>query len=205
MSENTQGSACTEFEFQAARDAGLPVLKITSSQITKHVISGVPNLDPITLILEDFGPGQGKVTITSFEGSWSHYWSHMGDKNKVAGFFCGCSDDYLVRKLSSGIRHEIDCDEPDALEALLKKEIIDARRQDDITHEQARDFYNRAGSFDRNHDGTDLLYEVLGDECWYRTPQQPNPEYEHLCEIVQAVKQAITSMEQHPAESRKEK
>lgn len=174
-------------------------MKISKSTVEKLVITdasmpeGLGTLDPITVIAEDFGPGQGKITITCFGEAWSHYWSHMGERNKLADFFCKCDEHYLAGKLKTGINSEIDDDDPDALIALLQKEIIKDRRQGDINHETARDRWNQAQNYDPRWDGHDLLCEVLGDEYWYCTPKKPNPEYAYLCRIIKTVQAALAA------------
>jgi hypothetical protein len=74
-------------------------MNITSSTVTKLVITGAPNLDPITVYAEDIGPRQGKIVIECWGKSWSGYWGGMGDC-MLAEFFCSCSVDYLSRKIS---------------------------------------------------------------------------------------------------------
>ena len=168
-------------------------MKIAKTTVEKLVITEVKNLDPISVIVEDFGPGQGKITITCFGDAWSHYWSHMGETNKLADFFCSCDEHYIARKLKNGIEDTISDDDPEALTRLLRGEIIKDRRLGDITREVARDYWDRAENYDAEFDGHELLYEVLGDEFWYRTPKKPNPDYEYLCLIIKTVQKAFKS------------
>lgn len=44
------------------------------------------------------------------------------------------------------------------------------------------------------YDGHELLYEVFGDEYWYRTPKKPNHEYEYLCQIIKTVQAAFKEL-----------
>ena len=166
-------------------------MKITESTVKKITITNVQDLDPVSVIAEDFGPGQGKITITCFGEAWSHYWSHMGETNKLADFFCSCDEHYLARKLKTGIKSEVDDDDPDALTELMRKEIIKDRREGDISKETARERWDRAENYDSRLDGHELLYEVFGDEYWYCTPKMPNPDYQYLCRIIKAVQAAL--------------
>ena len=61
-------------------------------------ISELKTLDPVSVYWEDFGPGQGRVTITCYGEAWTAYWPAMGDRT-VAKFFSDCDDDYLVNRL----------------------------------------------------------------------------------------------------------
>lgn len=174
-------------------------MKISRSTVEKIVITdaqspeGLGKLDPITVIAEDFGPGQGKITITCYGDAWSCYWGSMGEKTKLAEFFCGCDEHYLAGKLKTGIDDKIDDDDEEAMSRVLRAKIIKRRRKERFTKEEARDLYDKTAYYNHHHDGTDLLYEVLGDEWWYLTPKKPNPQYEYLCRIINAVKAAFSS------------
>ena len=165
-------------------------MKISQNQVTKLTISDVPNLDAVDVIVEDFGPGQGEITITCFGEAWSYYWSHMGEDTKLTDFFLKASTPYIVGKLKVGISATIDNDDSEELEILLKKEIIRMRRCNDLSADQAREFYNDAAGVEWGERG-DICSQVFGDEWWERTPKKPNPDYEHLCRIIQTVKEAF--------------
>ncbi|MFZ2269067.1 MAG: hypothetical protein WAV95_15940 [Azonexus sp.] len=168
-------------------------MEIEESTVKKITIRNVQNLDPVAVMVEDFGPGEGKITITCFGEAWSHYWSHMGETNKLADFFCSCGEHYLAGKLKTGIRDEVDDDDPEALTALMRKEIIKDRREGDISKGVARERWNKAEGYDSRWDGHELLYEVFGDEYWYCTPKKPNHEYEYLCRIIKTVQAALSA------------
>lgn len=57
-------------------------MKITESTVKKITITNVQNLDPVSVMVEDFGQGEGKITITCFGEAWSHYWRREGDISK---------------------------------------------------------------------------------------------------------------------------
>lgn len=172
-------------------------MKIEESTVKKLMITGVENLDPVAVMVENFGPGQGKITITCFGEAWSNYWSHMGDKTTLEQFFVQAGRDYLICKLKTGIQDEIDDDDSEALEKLLKLKIIKMRRQDDITRKQARDYWNQATGIDW-HDRHNVCPEIIGDEWWYTTPKKPNPDYEYLGRVVDTVKSAFKQLKEQP-------
>lgn len=41
-----------------------PPLQVERSTVTKLVITGAPNLDPITVFREDLAPCKGKITVS---------------------------------------------------------------------------------------------------------------------------------------------
>lgn len=55
------------------------------------------------IFLEDYEPGQGKITISDTEhGAFTHYWGAMG--SNISEFVQSINTDYFVRKLSSDDR-----------------------------------------------------------------------------------------------------
>lgn len=164
------------------------------------VSDGLGTLDPVSVIVEDFGPGAGKITITCFGEAWSNYWGSMGEQHTLMSFFLKCDSDYLVRKLKGGIEHEIRYLDAERMEKDLKAEIVRLRRQDDLTHEQAREYWNDAcGVGVDESDYSGIYADVFGDEWWYRLPRKPNPDYEYLTRIVQAVKAGFKQLQEQPA------
>ena len=102
---------------------------VKESTLTKLTITDVPNLDPINVIFEDYGPQRGKVTIEVCGDAWSYFWGAMGDGYTIKSFFLRADTDYLVRKFEIGIRSTIDDDSMEALQLAAKKEIIKDRRE----------------------------------------------------------------------------
>lgn len=165
-------------------------MQIEESTVTKLTIRDVPNLDPVAVIVEDFGPGQGKITITCFGEAWSHYWSHMGENTTLADFFCKCDEGYIAGKLKTGINSEVEDDDEDKLTAALRAQIIQDRRAGEYGTREARELWDDAGYVEW-YNRADLCYKVFGDEWYYMTPQKPNHEYVYLCRIIKAVQAAF--------------
>lgn len=72
-------------------------MNITQSTVQRIYIADA-GLDPITVLVEDFAPGKGQITITCFGEAWTAYWGGCGDKG-VTAFFCNAYSEYLVDKL----------------------------------------------------------------------------------------------------------
>lgn len=49
-------------------------LQVERSTVTKLVITGAQNLDPITVFLEDLAPCKGKITVSCWGKCWTAYW-----------------------------------------------------------------------------------------------------------------------------------
>lgn len=61
--------------------------------------SGLVDLDPLTVFLEDFRPGQGQLTVVCWGRAWTHYWGAMGEGYDLAKFISKASTGYIVGKL----------------------------------------------------------------------------------------------------------
>lgn len=165
-------------------------MKISTSQVTKLAITDLANMDPISVMVEDFGPGAGKITITSAGEAWSSYWSHMGEQHTLRSFFLKCNTPYLVGKLKTGIRSRIPDEDDGVLTAHLCKRIIERRRKGDLKREEARNLWDDAGQVIFG-EHADLCWHVFGAEWWEGMPKKVNPDYEWLAEIVDTVKAAF--------------
>lgn len=178
-------------------------MKVEISTCTKVVISDLINsefkLDPITVFLEDIAHRQGKIIIECYGQSWSAYWGGMGERT-IAEFFCSTDEHYLAGKLSN-VPSEID--DTESLPALAREEILQRRKQRDISASDAREMYDDAELLSVEHvdhlhgdlPAGELMQQVFGDEWWHCIPSKANPKYEYLCRIIRAVQAGLRSMQ----------
>ena len=61
-------------------------------------IHDAPKLDPITVVLQDVGPGQGRLIVECWCSAWAAYWGGMGDRT-LAEFIASCDACYVSGKL----------------------------------------------------------------------------------------------------------
>ena len=173
-------------------------MKIQKSQITKITITDIPQLDNIALYLEDYKIGQGKITITCFNESWSYYWGAMGN-NTLAEFIIDCDNHYLSGKLNPSVKADI-IDE-DGMDDFAKKEVIRRRREGSLYRKEARDIYDRCRDLCemKTYDSQEyakIMFLVFGDEWWdCPNPTKPNPKYQYFCRILDAVKEALRQIQ----------
>lgn len=161
-------------------------LTITATAITKYVITGGERLDPITVILEDLGPGQGRIIIECYGKTWSAYWGAMA--RPIAAFILQADNGYLVGKLAPGLDSTIP-DDGDALTIKAKGEIIRRRRLGDLTSDTARDLFDRCDTLTTTD--SDSMYAIFGDDWWNDLPTMPNPAYDYIDRIVTAVRDGL--------------
>jgi len=77
-------------------------MEIEKTTIEKLRITGIKNLDPVTIFLENFKSGEGEITIKCYGEGWSAYWGGMGDRT-IEKFFCDVNNDYIIGKLDGGL------------------------------------------------------------------------------------------------------
>jgi len=168
-------------------------MKIERTKVEKLKLTELDALDPITVILEDIAPRQGKIIIECYGQSWSSYWGGMGDRT-ISQFFCSCDNGYLIGNLSS-----INSMIPDwgGLPDHVKKEVIKIRRDGEFDKDQAREIWDEihwlegVESYDGLHAYSEMLVKVFGDDWWYGLPEKENPDYVYLSRIVDSVKVAL--------------
>ncbi|WP_116364395.1 hypothetical protein [Parahaliea mediterranea] len=149
-------------------------MEVSISQVEKMRITGAEGLDPISVIFEDFGPGQGKVTIEIYGEAWSHYWGAMGEQHKVKSFFASCNDDYLALKFIRGPSLEPDWDE-------ITDRLREVEQDEDITVTCEMECL----------DNSEAMQNAYG-ECWMvELPDRPTRERTYLNQICRAIKQAL--------------
>ncbi len=140
-------------------------MDIEESNTIKLHLSDLDSLDPVTIFLEDFSTGVGRITIVCFGEAWSALWGGMGD-NKIVEFFCSCDEHYIAKNLSRTPGSITDYEQ-------ISKDIgCDVDRD-------SMGFY------------TDKLSDAYGCEWYMDLPQTSNPEYRYLCRIIFAVQAGL--------------
>lgn len=183
-------------------------MKTETTQITKLLISdlmGEPfKLDPVTVILEDFEPGRGRIIIECYGTSWASSWSAMSGRT-VAQFVSDCGADYVIDSLTSVSRLRFS---PVEAVKLARRAVCDRRRRrglywehgDALERDEARALYDQASELrhmENINDGAHherLLTKLFGPEWWHALDGEavePNPSYLYLQRVVQAVQAGL--------------
>lgn len=173
-------------------------MKLEVSSVTKLRLTELEKLDPVTVILEDMGPGRGKIIIESFGQSWASFWPAMGSRS-IAQFFVSCDQHYLAGNLAGSIRDEVN--DEDAVELVCKKAILRVRRShpDLLSQSDARLLWDDEIGLHELQTGQHLfrgeldLCDLLFDCSFYdwQIPQKPNPDYERLCLLIRTVQDGL--------------
>lgn len=172
-------------------------MKVTQSTIQQLVITDVERLDPVRVMIENLRPGAGSITITCFGKSWTSYWGSMSDRS-IQEFFVDCNDSYLINCLDRGISSVLEGTDNDANIDFVKGQICRLRRDGEISSDEAREYWDEADGSENvkmlccDYNYRSPLLSLFGDDPWYAGwPTVPNPDYEYLERIVQAVREAI--------------
>lgn len=141
---------------------------ITTSIIEKKILSDLSSykLDPVTMILEDIGPGKGKLFIDCYGKAWTAYWGGMGS-HTIAQFINTSDVDYLANKLTNVPNRITDYEE------------ISRKIGHDVDRDTLAYFHEQ-------------IEENYGPDWCMDLPQTTHPDYTYLCRIVTAVKDAVS-------------
>lgn len=178
-------------------------LQVERSTVTKLVISGAPNLDPITVFLEDLAPCKGKITVSCWGKSWTAYWGGMWEGLSIGQFFCELNTSYIIGYFDQAMKSRQFSGEAIANKA--QRIVLKERRLFCYDQDEARELFDEAEdlrdspSIDHLHGAHgELMTKLFGDEWWRLTNDstEPNPDYIYLERIILAVQQALRQ-EQH--------
>lgn len=189
-------------------------MNIEETLIKRFRVTDVENLDPVTIMLEDFEPGKGKIVIECWGRSWSSFWPAMGGRT-ISEFFTSCNDDYLIRNLAPQTKtHEPDFEQ---FNKEIKQKICEMRRDSrgwefiggGLSKDLARQLYDIESWEDYI---TENPYEPIlcpsgidSDEfegldfCDFDVPEKLSTEYLYMQLIVRTVKAALSSTKHQKA------
>lgn len=85
----------------------------------------------------------GRVIINSSYGDWSFSWPYRGDQT-LAAFLCKLDMDYMGGKMLGADYYVFSVDET---KKSIRNYILDARKQTDLTKEEAREVWDHFTSF----------------------------------------------------------
>ncbi len=135
---------------------------IQTKMVEKLTISQT-GLDPIGVFVEDFKPGQAKVTIEIFGEAWTYYWGSMGP-HTLQEFFTDVP--YLATKFCRGSIYETDYT------------AISKRIGEEVDVSTLWYF------------GTEMS-NVYGEDWRMDLPTKPTKEYIYLTRIVEAIQEGF--------------
>ena len=181
-------------------------LQVDRSTVTKLVISGAPNLDPITVFLEDLAPCKGKITVSCWGKSWTAYWGGMWDGLSIGQFFCELNTSYIIGYFDQAMSSRQFSGE--ALANKAQRIVLKERRLFCYDQDEARELFDEAEdlrdspSIDHLHGAHgELMTKLFGYEWCHLADDatEPNPDYVYLDRIILAVQHALSQEQQQVA------
>ncbi len=79
-------------------------MKVETKKVECVRILDAAGLDPVTAVIQDIGPGTGRLVVECFGEAWACYWGAMGNST-LREFVCACGTDYLVNAMRRNGRH----------------------------------------------------------------------------------------------------
>lgn len=74
-------------------------MRIESTERAKvFTVFDAPKLDAVTVVLQDVGPGCGRLVIECYGSAWAGYWGAMGDRELMA-FLLDCHPEYIAGRM----------------------------------------------------------------------------------------------------------
>jgi hypothetical protein len=74
-------------------------VRIEPAVVKAFTIYDADRLDPILVVMQDFGVGQGRLVVECYGEAWSTYWGAMGDDYDLRRFITCASADYIANRL----------------------------------------------------------------------------------------------------------
>lgn len=183
------------------------ITEATVRQIKLTDIMGSHSLDPIDIIVEDFEPGKGRITIRCWGSAWTSFWGAMG-RFSTEEFFLSCDEHYLAGCLARGIHEDRYSPERTAQDA--KREVLKRRRDfvrgvrsdaPALDAEAAREIWDRIGDEVEESSAHLILSDAFGcDEWWHFTKSEPHPDYQYLCRVILAVQDGLRELSKNGAQ-----
>lgn len=176
-------------------------ITVKKMNVLAFTVTGAERLDPVRVMIENIEPGKGLLTIACFGESWNSYWGGMGG-GTVQEFIKRVSNDYLIGCLDRQLNSTVD-DDNDANLQFVRAEIIKQRREGEIHALEAREMWDEADGADDvkshccDHNIGNALLNLFGhDEPWHAPwPSVPNPKYQYLDRIINAVRYGLRELE----------
>ncbi|HEJ0157914.1 TPA: hypothetical protein SLO89_004301 [Klebsiella pneumoniae] len=175
-------------------------MKVEKIDVLSFMLTDLERLDPVRVMIENYEPGKGRVTITCYGKAWTAAWFAMGGDD-VQTFIKRVSNDYLIGCLDPQLESSVD-DDNEANLTFVKLHIIKLRRERELDAEKAREMWNEAENADDvkvcccDYGIGNELLELFGDDpCYAGWPSVTNPKYQYLDRILNAVRIGLVEME----------
>ncbi|BCE02954.1 hypothetical protein [Marinicellulosiphila megalodicopiae] len=179
-------------------------MNIVDTAIRSLKITGVERLDPVSVYIEGYVQGKGKLTVECFGKSWSAFWGAIGKKT-VEEFILSSDICYLANSLWDHSKEQYE-DDLTGVTQYVRKTIIERRREEFVCRDTARAIYDIEDweysmpqhPYDEFHKHDDLSeYQFIDAQSIlenYNIEQKQTSEYAYLNRIVSVVQDALKQL-----------
>ncbi|WP_314402367.1 hypothetical protein [Stenotrophomonas rhizophila] len=94
--------ACALAQHLASSVAQGMDLRQPPPSLTRYRIEDAPGLDPVTVYVENYEPGKGRMVVTCYASAWTAFWGAMGDDTTLEQFVASCSPEYVADNMVWG-------------------------------------------------------------------------------------------------------
>ncbi len=70
--------------------------------VIRYRIEDAPGLDPVTVYVENYEPGKGRMVVTCYASAWTAFWGAMGADTTLEQFVASCSPEYVADNMVWG-------------------------------------------------------------------------------------------------------
>jgi hypothetical protein len=75
---------------------------VSEPQLRTYRIEAI-GLDPITVYIEQFRPGAGRMTVQCYARAWTSFWGSHGAEAPLETFITACDAEYIADGLTWGL------------------------------------------------------------------------------------------------------
>ncbi|EPN6531218.1 hypothetical protein L349_07221 [Enterobacter sp. MGH 3] len=175
-------------------------ITVEKMDVLAYTVTGAERLDPVRVMIENYEPGKGRITVTCYGRAWTGAWFAMGG-DTVQDFIKRVSNDYLIGCLAPRLESTID-DDNEANLNFVKQQIIKLRQEREIEAYVAREMWAEAENADDVKANCcdflvgEKLLNLFGDDPWYAGwPKVPNHEYQYLERVLNAMREGLNELE----------
>lgn len=175
-------------------------ITVEKMDVLAYTVTGAERLDPVRVMIENYEPGKGRITVTCYGRAWTGAWFAMGG-DTVQDFIKRVSNDYLIGCLAPRLESTID-DDNEANLNFVKQQIIKLRQEREIEAYEAREMWAEAENADDVKANCcdflvgEKLLNLFGDDPWYAGwPKVPNHEYQYLERVLNAMREGLNELE----------
>lgn len=170
-------------------------VRTSPTTVTKLLINDIENLDPVSVYLEDYEEGRGRIIIHCWNKVWSSYWGGMGSKT-ISQFVISCDKHYLAKNLDYNLVDTPAQVDESKVQDATRKIIGQKYRSGEIDKEEVQYLLSEIDyASGEEIVASSALRNGLGYDWSVELPRCENPRLQYLYRILDAVREGLKMYE----------